>query len=357
MNTRELSIVHIDPEALSQMNMVDRFVLGGSQCIVGYRDVMTKIAYAIIADMHPLLESVPGLSKTLMIKAFAKLVDGAETNRTQMTSDLMPADITGYNRWDQKSGEMVLVKGPIFTNFYLADEVNRTTPKTQSALLQAMQEREVTIGGVTHRLPDPFIAFATMNPIEQEGTYDLPEAQLDRFGARINFSYLDRANELVLAANHRLLRMIDPTAGIKPVMTLDDIRATREHVLNNIYTAPAATEYMVDLIRATRPGYDGFGGNMSDNDKRLLAEELEFGCSPRAVFGFAGIAQARAYHLGRDYVIPEDIKFIAAEVLAHRMGLKPAAQAQGKSTIAIVNQLLQHVPIIDSNDATFKPKS
>ena len=271
-----------------------------SKVIVGKRNVSELVLTSIIAGGHVLLEDVPGTGKTMMAKSFAKSIDG-EFSRIQFTPDLLPSDITGVHVYNQKEGEFVFRRGPVFANVILADEINRATPRTQSALLECMEEHQVTVDGEYSKLAEPFIVIATQNPIETAGTYQLPEAQLDRFLMKINMGYPEKDDEVLIL--NRFLTS-NPEITLEKVATCEDIIAMKEDV-KNVCIHPVLIEYIVELARMTR------------NEENVLT-----GVSPRGTLGMLNAARAYAYVAGRDYVVPEDIKILAPYVWAHRLVLQ-----------------------------------
>lgn len=271
-----------------------------SKVIVGKRNVSELVLTSIIAGGHVLLEDVPGTGKTMMAKSFAKSIDG-EFSRIQFTPDLLPSDITGVHVYNQKEGEFVFRRGPVFANVILADEINRATPRTQSALLECMEEHQVTVDGEYSKLAEPFIVIATQNPIETAGTYQLPEAQLDRFLMKINVGYPEKDDEVLIL--NRFLTS-NPEITLEKVATCEDIIVMKEDA-KNVYIHPVLIEYIVELARMTR------------NEENVLT-----GVSPRGTLGMLNAARAYAYVAGRDYVVPEDIKILAPYVWAHRLVLQ-----------------------------------
>jgi MoxR-like ATPase len=294
--------------------------------VVGQDAVLDLLLVALLSDGHVLLEGVPGTAKTLLARAFAATL-GVGFNRIQFTPDLMPGDVLGTNLFNFQQNAFVLTKGPVFTDVLVADEINRTPPKTQAALLQAMQERSVTIDGTTHPLPSCFMVLATQNPIEQEGTYPLPEAQLDRFLFKISVGYPSRDEErgLVRVHGHRTATPAFSEFGIVPVASALDVKAMRRAVAAIRLEEPVV-DYVVDLVRATR------------GRPQLLA-----GASPRAATMLATAARAMAAVQGRAFVIPDDVKALAQPVLRHRVVLAPAAEIEGLTADAAVARVLEEV--------------
>ncbi|TLZ55431.1 MAG: MoxR family ATPase [Methanobacteriota archaeon] len=292
--------------------------------IVGKRPVLERVLWAILGDGHLLIEDVPGLAKTLIAKSFAAGL-GLSFRRIQFTPDLLPADITGTYVYDRKTSDFVLRRGPIFTHLLLADEINRAPPKTQSALLEAMQERQATLEGETFPLDRPFFVIATQNPIEHEGTYPLPEAQVDRFLLRIDVGYPTREQEVEILERRRKRRSDDAT--IEPVTTPDQVRALQA-AIEDVHVDPAVEGYMVDIVVATR-GHS----------------QVEVGASPRGSLALLKVARARAAIAGRDFVTPDDVKTVAGPALAHRLILKPDPWIRGVRTATVLADVLAQVPV------------
>jgi len=292
--------------------------------IVGKRPVLERVLWAILGDGHLLIEDVPGLAKTLIAKSFAAGL-GLSFRRIQFTPDLLPADITGTYVYDRKTSDFVLRRGPIFTHLLLADEINRAPPKTQSALLEAMQERQATLEGETFPLDRPFFVIATQNPIEHEGTYPLPEAQVDRFLLRIDVGYPTREQEVEILERRRKRRSDDAT--IEPVTTPDQVRGLQA-VIEDVHVDPAVEGYMVDIVVATR-GHS----------------QVEVGASPRGSLALLKVARARAAIAGRDFVTPDDVKTVAGPALAHRLILKPDPWIRGVRTATVLADVLAQVPV------------
>ncbi|MDE2896960.1 MAG: MoxR family ATPase [Chloroflexota bacterium] len=291
--------------------------------IVGKRDAIELVVVALLADGHILIEDVPGVGKTTLAKAIARSV-GLSFKRVQFTPDLLPSDVTGVTIFNQKTSEFEFREGPVMAQIVLADEVNRATPKTQSALLEAMEERQITVDGATYVLPEPFLVLATQNPIEYEGTFPLPEAQLDRFLMRVNLGYPERQDELQVLATRQREQPID---DIQQVVTLEEVFAAQEAV-KDVYVDPLVSNYIVDISRATR----------EHNDVYL-------GASPRGSLGLFRAGQAMAAVGGRDYVVPDDVKRLAESVLSHRVIVSPAARIRSVDTRAIVAGILDFVPV------------
>ncbi|WP_027502871.1 AAA family ATPase [Rhodococcus sp. UNC363MFTsu5.1] len=294
------------------------------RAVVGKRDAITTVLLVVLAGGHVLIEDLPGLGKTLIARSFAAAL-GLEFTRVQFTPDLLPADLLGSTVYDMQSGRFEFRAGPVFTNVLLADEINRTPPKTQAALLESMAEGQVSIDGVTRRLPDPFIVLATDNPIEYEGTYPLPEAQLDRFMLRLRLGYLGAADE-----QEMLQRRLDRGAGsvdVRATVTADELHAMRDSV-EQVSVHPDVLRYVVSLAAATRSH-----------------PQVEVGASPRAELDLVQLARARALLGGRDYVIPEDIKALAAPAVAHRISLRPEMWVRRIHPEEVVADILRRLPV------------
>jgi MoxR-like ATPase len=309
----------------------DRIVAEVEKAVVGKRDVLELVLMGILADGHVLIEDYPGLAKTLMARSFARVMDLGFA-RVQFTPDLMPADVTGSSIFNQKTAAFEFRPGPVFTNLLLGDEINRAPPKTQAALLEAMQERQVTVEGQTHLLAPPFIVLATENPIEYEGTYPLPEAQLDRFMIRVAVGYPSRDDEWGMA-RRRLERKadeVDLETVIDGPGLLEMQRAVEE-----VHLSEAVGRYIVDVVRATRD-----------------SARLQVGSSPRGTLALIKLTRCRAALRQRDYVVPDDVKALAAAVLAHRLTLQPELWVQQVSPQDIVEECLESVPTPAAEDIT-----
>jgi MoxR-like ATPase len=304
--------------------------------IVGQDTVVDQMLTAIFCRGHVVVVGVPGLAKTLLISTIARTLS-LGFSRIQFTPDLMPSDITGTEvmQEDKASGQRILkfVRGPIFSNVILADEINRTPPKTQAALLEAMQERQVTIGDQTYKLPDPFLVLATQNPLEQEGTYSLPEAQLDRFMLKLTVGYPTRAEERLILD---LMGTSAPKVEVAPVIDPKDIVAARA-LVNEVFVDDRVKDYIISLVFATRePASFGIKG---------LDGMLRYGASPRATIALTLAAKARAFLAGRGYVTPHDVKSVAPDVLRHRILISYEAEAEDMTSETIIGKLLHHLPV------------
>jgi MoxR-like ATPase len=315
---------------LSQVHeLSDRVLDEVEKAVVGKRGPLELVLLGFLADGHVLLEDFPGLAKTLAARSFAQVLD-MEFARIQFTPDLMPSDVTGSSIWNQRDGDFEFRPGPIFTNLLLSDEINRAPPKTQAALLEAMQERQATIEGLTHALPMPFLVIATQNPIEYEGTYPLPEAQLDRFLLRTAFGYPSREHEVDILGRRieRGSEDVELQAVIDRGTLLEMQRAVEE-----VYVADEIREYCVDLVVATR-----------------ASQSAAVGASPRGSLALLKLARCRAALDGRDYVLPDDVKAIAVPALAHRLVLRPELWVQRITAEDVVREVLETVPTPRAED-------
>lgn len=333
----DTSVAGIDIKALNERikkesEFVDILQLEMGKVIVGQEYMIERLLVGLLSNGHILLEGVPGLAKTLAIKSLAKTIH-ANFNRIQFTPDLLPADLLGTMIYSQKKEEFTVRKGPIFANFILADEINRAPAKVQSALLEAMEERQVTIGDSTFPLEEPFLVMATMNPIEQEGTYPLPEAQVDRFLLKVVLSYPKREEErLIIRNNIRPGGIVPP----KPILKPADILRARDTV-RAVYMDEKIEKYIVDIVFATRfPEQYGMPN---------LSALISFGGSPRASINIAIASKAYAFIKRRGYVIPEDVRAICHDVLRHRIGLTYEAEAENVTTEQIINEILNRVEV------------
>ena len=315
----------------SKSSFVNMITQGMDQVIVGQKHFVYSLMIGLLSNGHILLEGVPGLAKTLAIKTLASLID-AKYSRIQFTPDLLPADVMGTMIYSQAKEQFQIKKGPIFANFVLADEINRAPAKVQSALLEAMQERQVTIGEQTFKLDDPFLVMATQNPIEQEGTYPLPEAQVDRFMLKVIIGYPKKEEEKLIIRQNISGRKID----IKPVLQPSEIIEARE-IVQKVYIDEKIERYIVDIVFATRFPQDyGLGE---------LKEMISFGASPRASISLALAARAYAFLKQRGYVIPEDVRAVCHDVLRHRIGLSYEAEANNMTAEEIISEILNKVEV------------
>ena len=314
-----------------QSAFITNLTTGMDQIIVGQKHLVESLLIGLLSDGHVLLEGVPGLAKTLAIKTLASLID-AKYSRIQFTPDLLPADVIGTMVYSQKDESFQVKKGPVFANFVLADEINRAPAKVQSALLEAMQERQVTIGKDTFKLPEPFLVLATQNPIEQEGTYPLPEAQVDRFMLKVVIDYPKLEEEkLIIRQNIHGERPV-----IKPILKADEILEARK-VVRQVYLDEKIEKYIVDIVFTTR--------YPEKYDLKELKDMIGFGGSPRASINLALAARSYAFIKRRGYVIPEDVRAVAHDVLRHRIGLTYEAEASNVSADEIVSKILNKVEV------------
>lgn len=311
---------------------VDILSMEMGKVIVGQKHLVESLMIGLLSNGHILLEGVPGLAKTLAINTLAQAIE-AHFSRIQFTPDLLPADLTGTLIYSQRNEEFAVKKGPIFANFVLADEINRSPAKVQSALLEAMQERQVTIGDTTYPLPEPFLVMATQNPLEQEGTYPLPEAQVDRFMLKVKIGYPTKAEERLIIRQN-MLGAAFPKAS--PVVKPEDIVAARK-VVEEVYMDEKIERYIVDIIFATR--------EPKEYGLDRLALMIGYGCSPRASISLAKAAKAYAFIKRRGYVIPEDVRAVCYDVMRHRIGLTYEAEAENVTTEDIITDILNTVQV------------
>ena len=314
-----------------QSAFVTNLMTGMDQTIVGQRHLVESLLIGLLSDGHVLLEGVPGLAKTLAIKTLAQLID-AKFSRIQFTPDLLPADVIGTMIYSQKDEKFMVEQGPVFANFVLADEINRAPAKVQSALLEAMQEREVTIGKQTFKLPSPFLVLATQNPIEQEGTYPLPEAQVDRFMLKVVIDYpkLDEEKKIIRQ------NIGGERPAVRPVLSTKEIAEARD-VVRQVYLDEKIEQYIADIVFATR--------YPDKYNLKEIKDYIEFGGSPRASINLALAARAFAFIKRRGYVIPEDVRAVAHDVLRHRIGLTYEAEANNVTSEEIISKILNKVEV------------
>jgi len=317
-----------DPQLLKEIKAVsatcNALIREVEKAIIGKRNVLEHVILAILADGHILFEDFPGTAKSLMVMTFARAL-GCKYRRIQFTPDLLPTDITGTYIYDEKDNEFKFRPGPIFANIILADEINRAPPKTQAAMLEAMQERQVSIEGVTHKLPKPFLVMATQNPIEQEGTYPLPEAQVDRFMQKMSMGYPSRKDEVEILRRRMLRQKDDVDVN---VITDPEKIIRMQKVVEKVKAGPNLLTYMVEIVYRTR------------EDPRVVV-----GASPRGSLALFKLSRARAVLQGRDYITPDDVKAIAMPALAHRIILKPEPRIRGVMPQDIINKILSEVPV------------
>ncbi|MBO4397582.1 MAG: AAA family ATPase [Bacteroidaceae bacterium] len=314
-----------------QSVFVTNLVTGIEQVIIGQKHLVESLLIGLLSNGHVLLEGVPGLAKTKAIKTLASLID-AQFSRIQFTPDLLPADVIGTMIYSQKDGSFQVKKGPVFSNFVLADEINRAPAKVQSALLEAMQERQVTISTNTYELPKPFLVLATQNPIEQEGTYPLPEAQVDRFMLKVVIDYPKIEEEKKIIRQN----IDNDSINIRPIMSLEEIEAARK-VVKDVYIDEKIEQYIADIVFATR-----YPEKYNLKDLKGL---ISFGGSPRASINLALTSRAYAFIKHRGYVIPEDVRTVAYDVLRHRIGLTYEAEASNVTSEEIISKILNKVEV------------
>ncbi len=328
----EFNLTELNEKITKESAFVQLLLGGIEQVIVGQKEIINKILIGLLSNGHILLEGVPGLAKTTLVRVVAQLIE-TKFQRIQFTPDMLPADLLGTLIYNQQDGEFETKKGPIFANIILADEINRSPAKVQSALLEAMQERQVTIHETTFPLDDPFLVLATQNPIEQEGTYPLPEAQVDRFMLKLKVDYPTDDEEM------QILKRMGTSNGdisLKPVVNPETIRNARA-IVNEIYTDEKIEKYIVDLVLATRsPERFGLGE---------ISELISYGASPRATIYLAQASRTRAFLQGRGYVIPEDVRYIAEDILRHRLILTYEAEAEEITTEDLIDRLFDTIPV------------
>ncbi|MFZ1235783.1 MAG: MoxR family ATPase [Prevotella sp.] len=329
--TESIDIRELNIRIEQQSGFVTNLIKGMDRVIIGQKHLVDSLLISLLSDGHVLLEGVPGLAKTLAIKTLAQLIDG-DFSRIQFTPDLLPADVIGTLIYSQKDEKFQVKKGPVFANFVLADEINRAPAKVQSALLEAMQEHQVTIGDKTFKLPDPFLVMATQNPIEQEGTYQLPEAQVDRFMLKVVIDYPSIDEEKLIIREN----LNGSLPEVSPVTTAEDILNARK-IVNEVYIDEKIEQYIADIVFATR------------FPERYQLPELKnlitFGGSPRASINLAKASRAFAFIKHRGYVVPEDVRAVAHDVLRHRIGLSYEAEASNVTSEEIVSKIINKVEV------------
>ena len=311
-------------------SQMERLLFEIKKVIVGQDHLLERMIVALLARGHLLVEGVPGLAKTLAVKTVAQAISG-EFKRIQFTPDLVPADLVGTRIYNQKNGEFQTSLGPVFTNLLLADEINRAPAKVQSALLEVMQERQVTIGRETHRVPDPFLVMATQNPIETEGTYALPEAQVDRFMMKVLITYPSEMDEFVVVE-----RMTSPLTAVQPVLTTEQL-IQLQHEVDKVFVDPVLMEYIVRLVTATR--------QPKDYGVQDIAKYITYGGSPRASINIVLTARALAFMRGRSYVLAQDIADVAVDVLRHRIVLSYEALSDDVTPDTLIAKIRERIPV------------
>ncbi len=302
---------------------VEKLVRNLEKVIIGKRQALEQVALGLLCQGHLLIEDVPGVGKTMLARSLAKSIE-CTFRRIQFTPDMLPSDVTGVYIFNQITRQFEFRPGPIMSQIVLADEINRATPKTQSALLEAMEERQVTVDGITHPLAVPFMVLGTQNPIEYEGTFQLPEAQLDRFLMRVKLGYPSMKDEITILEKQQI---IHPIEQLEPVATVEEV-ISMQKLVRHVYVAPVIKQYIVEMTRSTRSNTDVY-----------------LGSSPRGSLGLFRVGQARAAINGRDYVLPDDIKAIAGHVLPHRMMIDPAARLREINPDLIVEEILRTLPV------------
>ena len=329
MITKDIEL--IDQKISKESAFIDDLFLEINKTIIGQKKMIERLLIGLLGSGHILLEGVPGLAKTLAINTLAKAIKG-EFNRIQFTPDLLPSDVIGTLVYNIKKGDFNIKKGPIFANFILADEINRSPAKVQSALLEAMQEKQVTIGDETYSLNEPFLVLATQNPVEQEGTYPLPEAQVDRFMLKTIIEYPNKEEEKVIVRNNLTNNKIE----IKPVVSIKKIIESR-NLINEIYMDQKIENYIVDIIFSTR--------NPSNYNLSELKNLINFGSSPRGSINLAKASKVYAFLKRRGYVIPEDVRAVCHDVLRHRIGLSYEAEAENITTEEVIDKILNTIEV------------
>ena len=326
-----MEITELNEKIKQESQFIDDLFSEIGKVIVGQKEMVQRLIIGLLGNGHVLLEGVPGLAKTLAINSLASSMD-AKFQRIQFTPDLLPADLIGTMIYNQKDGDFRIKKGPIFSNFILADEINRAPAKVQSALLEAMQERQVTIGAETYKLDEPFLVLATQNPIEQEGTYPLPEAQVDRFMLKVKISYPSREDEQKIMN----LNVGGHFPKVLPIISRDDILKGRK-LVQDIYVDEKIEQYILDIVFATR--------NPADFGLSNLAPLISYGGSPRATINLALAARANAFIKRRGYVIPEDVREVCMDVLRHRVAVTYEAEAEDITSEIIVQRILNTIEV------------
>lgn len=328
---QSVDIKELNERIQQESSFVDMITMEMNKVIVGQKHLVDSLLIGLLSDGHILLEGVPGLAKTLAINTLSHIVD-AKFARIQFTPDLLPADLLGTMIYSQKNEEFMVKKGPIFTNFVLADEINRAPAKVQSALLEAMQERQITISDHTYKLEEPFLVMATQNPIEQEGTYPLPEAQVDRFMLKVVLDYPKKDEERLIIQQNLLKKFPEASPILKP----EDIIRARD-IVKDVYIDEKIQKYIVDIVYSTR--------QPAEHGLPKYAEMITYGASPRASISLAQAAKSYAFIKRRGYVIPEDIRAVCHDVLRHRIGLSYEAEANNLTSEEIISEILNTVEV------------
>jgi len=342
------------------VNPIEGILKEVRKVVVGYPEMTEKVCYTLFAPGgHVLLEAVWGLAKSVTANAFGRAIKGATWSRFQMTPDMMPADIKGNRVYNRELSKYEIIKGPVFANIVLADEINRTTPQTQSALLEPMAENSVSIAGQTFKMPPLFCVLATQNPRQSEGTYPLPEPQLDRFLFKIDMGYVSEEDEDRILLNQTTLKSGDPYKDIVPQVGVEDVLALRERI-GETYVSDAARAYMLALVRGTRPGDKHFSAivEKTGDEGKLYKDAIEIGGGPRALQALYAASQIRAFHMGKSYVLPEHIQYIYKDVVRHRLFLHQKALLRKTVTPdGLTATALKGTPLLTTDERDYAPKA
>jgi MoxR-like ATPase len=343
---------------VKKKNPIEGILTEVRKVVVGYPEMTEKVCYTLFAPGgHVLLEAVWGLAKSVTANAFGRAIKDATWARFQMTPDMMPADIKGNRIYNRELSRYEIVRGPMFNNIVLADEINRTTPQTQSALLEPMAENSVSIAGQTFRVPELFCVLATQNPRQSEGTYPLPEPQLDRFLFKIDMGYVSEEDEERLLLNQVILKGTDPFQEIVPQVSVDEILAYRK-LIGKTYVSPAARKYMLALVRGTRPGDKHFDAIVERTGEEgiIYRDSIEIGAGPRALQALMAASQIRAFHMGKNYVLPEHIQYIYKDVIRHRLFLHQKAILRKTTTPdKLIATALKGIPLLTTDEREYAP--
>jgi len=343
---------------VAKKNPIEGILTEVRKVVVGYPEMTEKVAYTLFAPGgHVLLEAVWGLAKSVTANAFGRAIKDATWARFQMTPDMMPADIKGNRIYNRELSRYEIVHGPVFNNIVLADEINRTTPQTQSALLEPMAENSVSIAGQTFRVPELFCVLATQNPRQSEGTYPLPEPQLDRFLFKIDMGYVSQEDEERMLLNQQVLKGSDPFKDIVPQVSVEEIIAYRK-LIGKTYVSPAARKYILALVRGTRPGDKHFDAivERTGDEGIVYRDAIEIGAGPRALQALMAASQIRAFHMGKNYVLPEHIQYVYKDVIRHRLFLHQKAILRKTTTPdKLIATALKGVPLLATDEREYAP--
>jgi len=343
---------------VAKKNPIEGILTEVRKVVVGYPEMTEKVAYTLFAPGgHVLLEAVWGLAKSVTANAFGRAIKDATWARFQMTPDMMPADIKGNRIYNRELSRYEIVHGPVFNNIVLADEINRTTPQTQSALLEPMAENSVSIAGQTFRVPELFCVLATQNPRQSEGTYPLPEPQLDRFLFKIDMGYVSQEDEERMLLNQQVLKGSDPFKDIVPQVSVEEIIAYRK-LIGKTYVSPAARKYILALVRGTRPGDKHFDAivERTGDEGIVYRDAIEIGAGPRALQALMAASQIRAFHMGKNYVLPEHIQYVYKDVIRHRLFLHQKAILRKTTTPdKLIATALKGVPLLTTDEREYAP--